>query len=48
MSEFPEELETILYRLKDEGWTEHSYVFFDGTYEVRMLKENKKITITYE
>ena len=48
MTQFPEDLETIIFRLTDEGWTERHYVFFDGMYEVNMVKGNKRIRIEYE
>ena len=47
MSNFPEDLEIIICRLGDEGWTEHSYVFFDGDFDVTMLKGNKKLHLKY-
>lgn len=47
MTQFPEDLEIIIYRLLDENWVEKSYSFFDGIYYVTMLKDNKKLRIEY-
>lgn len=48
MTQFPEDLETIIFRLSDDGWTEKSYVYADGVFNVVMVKEDMTVRIELE
>ena len=45
---FPEDLETIIFRLTDEGWKEKSYSYYDGIHSVTLTKGKRKIRIEYD
>jgi hypothetical protein len=42
------DLEVIIDRMLDEGWSELSYTHFEGEYSVKLQKGNKQINLTYK